>query len=172
MEQWDIYDQYRIKTGKVVNRGDKLNADEFHMVIHVAIINSNNELLIQHRQPFKKGWPNLWDVTVGGTVEAGENSQQAATRELFEELGYSHDFTNVRPSFTVNFQTGFDDYYILKAEVDLAELKLQESEVQAVKWATKAEIYEMIHNKKFISYHLSVIDMLFDMKDQLGIFSS
>jgi len=171
MEQWDVYDRNRIKTGKIVHRGDRLNADEFHMVIHVAIVNSKNQLLIQQRQPFKKGWPNLWDITVGGTVEAGENSQQAAERELFEELGHTHDFTHVRPSFTINFQRGFDDYYILKAEVNLSTLQLQETEVQAVKWATKEEIVALIHTEKFIPYHLSVIDMIFDMKDQLGIFS-
>lgn len=172
MEHWDIYDQYRIKTGKTVVRGSTLNADEFHLVIHVAIINSKNQLLIQQRQPFKKGWPNLWDVTVGGTAQAGENSQQAAQRELFEELGYTYDFTHIRPHFTINFQRGFDDYYILKAAVDLTQLTLQESEVQAVKWATKEEIFALIHDKKFISYHQSVIGMIFDMKDQHGIFSS
>ena len=172
MEQWDIYDKYRIKTGKVVPRGSKLPADEFHLVVHVAIINSKNQLLIQQRQPFKKGWPNMWDITIGGSVESGENSHEAAQRELFEEIGYAHDFTNMRPSFTINFQRGFDDYYIVKAEVDLNKLTLQESEVQAVKWATKEEIIEMIHRKEFISYHLSIISLLFDMKDQLGIFSS
>jgi isopentenyldiphosphate isomerase len=172
MEQWDIYDVHRIKTGKVVSRGDKLDSDEFHMVIHVAIINSDNQLLIQQRQPFKKGWPNLWDITVGGTVEAGETSQQAVQRELFEELGYAYDFTNSRPHFTINFQRGFDDYYILKAEVDLAELTLQESEVQAVKWATKEEIIQMIRRKEFIPYHISIINLIFEMKDQFGIFSS
>ncbi len=172
MEYWDIYDQYRMKTGKTVVRGGKLNADEFHLVVHIAIINSKNQLLIQQRQPFKKGWPNLWDITVGGTAQAGETSQQAAERELFEELGYAYNFTNVRPSFTINFQRGFDDYYILKAEVDLSKLTLQESEVQAVQWASKDEIVALIQTEKFIQYHLSVIDMIFDMKDQLGIFSS
>ncbi|AXG68350.1 isopentenyl-diphosphate Delta-isomerase [Kordia sp. SMS9] len=172
MEEWDIYDKYRIKKGKVVTRGDTLNADEFHLVIHVAIINSNNQLLIQQRQPFKKGWPNLWDITVGGTAQAGETSQQAAERELFEELGYAFDFTTIRPHFTINFQRGFDDYYILKAEVDLTKLTLQETEVQNVKWAYKDEIVTLIQSKQFIPYHFSVIDMIFDMKDQLGIFSS
>ncbi|MEM6686641.1 MAG: NUDIX domain-containing protein [Bacteroidota bacterium] len=172
MEQWDIYNTHRIKTGKIVHRGDRLLEGEFHLVIHVAIINADNQLLIQQRQPFKKGWPNLWDVTIGGTVEAGETSQQAAERELFEELGYTHNFANARPHFTINFQRGFDDYYILKAEVDLSKLILQETEVQAVKWATRTEIVKLIQTKQFIPYHLSVIDMIFDMKEQHGIFSS
>ncbi|MEM9833021.1 MAG: NUDIX domain-containing protein [Bacteroidota bacterium] len=171
MEEWDLYDKHRVKTGKVVKRGDIFNPDEFHLVIHVCIINSNNQLLIQQRQPFKEGWANMWDLTVGGSAHAGETSNQAAERELFEEIGYKADLSTARPAFTVNFSRGFDDYYIVQSDINLATLRLQEAEVQSVKWAYRDEIIKLIGIEEFIPYHLSVIHMIFDMKNGTGVHS-
>lgn len=171
MEEWDLYDKYRVKMGKVVERGKTFNPGEFHLVIHVCIINSNNQLLIQQRQPFKEGWENMWDLTVGGSAHAGETSNQAAERELFEEIGYKADLSNIRPVFTVNFNRGFDDYYVVKADINLEKLSLQEAEVKSVKWAYKDEIIKLISVGEFIPYHLSVIKMIFDMKNGGGVHS-
>ncbi len=168
MEEWDIYNVDRIKTNKIVQRGSVFNPDEFHLVVHVCIINSKNQLLIQLRQPTKKSWPNLWDVGVGGNAHKGENSYQAAERETLEEIGYPLELSSKRPSFTINFQRGFDDFYLINADLDISELKLQTSEVKAVKWASKDDIRQMIDKKEFINYHFSIIDMIFDMKDHYG----
>ena len=168
MEEWDLYDQHRTKIGKIVQRGTRLEPTEFHIVVHVCIINSHNQMLIQQRQPFKKGWPNMWDVTIGGSALKGENSQQAATRETLEEIGYQFDFSQLRPKFTINFKRGFDDFYVIKADLDITQLSLQVEEVKQVRWADKEEIIAAIKNKTFIPYHLSVIDMIFDMQDGFG----
>lgn len=168
-EEWDVYDKDRVKTGKIVKRGDTLNPGEFHLVVHVCILNSQDQMLIQQRQPFKKGWSNLWDVTMGGSAHAGESSQEAAERELLEEIGYEADLSNMRPAFTVNFPRGFDDFFVLKAEVALDQLVLQESEVQDVRWAAKAEILQMIEDQHFIPYHQSVIEMIFDLQEKGGV---
>ena len=171
MEEWDIYDKDRIKTNKVVQRGMFLARDEFHLVVHVCIINSRDQLLIQQRQPFKNGWPNMWDLTVGGSALSGESSAVAAERELFEEIGYKVDLSTIRPSFTINFNRGFDDFYIINEEVNLNELILQNSEVKAVNWASKEEVISMIKSGAFIPYHISLIEMIFDMKNKYGAHS-
>jgi isopentenyldiphosphate isomerase len=171
MEEWDIYDKDRIKTNKVVQRGMFLARDEFHLVVHVCIINSMDQLLIQQRQPFKDGWPNMWDLTVGGSALSGESSAVAAERELFEEIGYKVDLSTIRPSFTINFNRGFDDFYIINEEVNLNELILQNSEVKAVNWASKEEVISMIKSGAFIPYHISLIEMIFDMKNKYGAHS-
>ena len=171
MERWDLYDRYRVKTGKIVQRGDLFNSDEFRLVVHVCIINSNDQLLIQQRQPFKEGWPNMWDLTASGSAHTGETSNAAAERELREEIGYKADLSDVRPIFTVNFESGFDDYYAVGADINLDKLVLQDAEVKNIKWASKNEIIEAIGIGNFIPYHISVIDMIFDMKSQGGVHS-
>jgi isopentenyldiphosphate isomerase len=113
MESWDILDENRHLTGKKIKRGTDCLENEYRLVIHICIFNSKNKMLIQQRQPFKEGWSNMWDVTVGGGALAGESSKEAAHRELLEEIGLDIDFTNERPFFTVNFNNGFDDFYLL-----------------------------------------------------------
>ena len=168
MEKWDLYDRNRYKKGKQLFRGEAMKQDEFHLVVHVCIFNSNGQMLIQQRQPFKEGWPNLWDLTCGGSAVAGDTSQQAASRELFEELGVHYDFEKMRPQFTINFERGFDDYYLIEYEIDLNDLTLQTEEVQAVKWASKEEILELIEKDKFIPYYESIIAFLFESRNHYG----
>ena len=137
MEYFDLYNRDRIPLGKQIQRGETIPEGEYHTVIHVCVFNSKNQMLIQQRQPFKAGWSNMWDISVGGSAVAGENSAQAAERELEEEIGLKNSFENIRPILTVHFDHGFDDIYTIQKDVDINELKLQYEEVQAVKWATE-----------------------------------
>lgn len=167
MELWDIYDKNRIKTGETIERG-KLPLGIYHLVVHICIFNSKNEMLIQQRQPFKEGWSNMWDITVGGSAIAGDTSQSAAERELFEEIGCQIDLTNIRPHLSINFEAGFDDYYLIEKNIDIKKLHLQYEEVQQVKWATKEEILHMLDTGEFIPYYSNLIKLLFDARKNYG----
>ncbi|EOR20395.1 MULTISPECIES: NUDIX domain-containing protein [Clostridium] len=169
MELWDIYDKNRLLTGRTIERGNKLKKGDFHLVVHVCIFNSKNEMLIQQRQPWKEGWPNMWDITVGGSALAGEDSIEAAERETLEEIGYKINLSNERPFFTINFEVGFDDYYLVEKEIDIESLTLQYEEVKAVKWASREEVLQLIEEGKFINYWFS--NNLFDMRKQRGSFN-
>ncbi|MBR6668218.1 MAG: NUDIX domain-containing protein [Clostridia bacterium] len=168
MEYWDLYDRDRIPTGETHRRGMPLPEGRYHMVVHVVIFNTRGEMLIQQRQPFKEGWPNLWDVTVGGSAVAGDNSRTAAERETLEELGLTVDLSHERPRLTIPFDAGYDDIYILTMDVDPAALALQESEVQAVRWASEEEILAMQADGRFIPYHRAFLQLLFALKDARG----
>ncbi|WP_246943534.1 NUDIX hydrolase [Bacillus pinisoli] len=168
MELWDVYDINRNKTNRTWVRGKRLEPGDYHLVVHVCIFNSNGEMLIQQRQSFKEGWPNLWDLTVGGSATSGDTSQTAAQRELYEEIGLKADFQHVRPHLTINFEYGFDDIYLIQEDVELHKLTLQHEEVQNVKWASKEEILTMIKNEEFLPYYESLIHLLFDCRNKRG----
>lgn len=125
-------------------------------------------MLIQQRQPFKSGWPNMWDITIGGSAVSGETSQTAIEREIFEEIGLKIDLQNIQPHLTINFDTGFDDVYLIEREIDIKDLVLQYEEVQKVEWATLDEILQKIDNGIFIPYHKSLIQLFFDMRKNYG----
>ena len=148
--------------------GEEFNKGDYHMVVHICMFNSKDEMLIQQRQQFKEGWPNIWDITVGGSAIKGDTSQMAAGRELSEELGIKVNIQNIRPHLTINFDNGFDDVYLIQKDVDIADLTLQYEEVQCVKWASKEEIFSMIDSGRFISYYQSLIQLFFDTKNQYG----
>lgn len=168
MELWDIYDITRNKTNRIMVRGADFNKGDYHMVVHICIFNLKSEMLIQQRQPFKEGWPNMWDITVGGSAIKGDTSQMAAERELMEELGIKISLQNIRPYLTINFDNGFDDIYLIQKDIDIADLTLQYEEVQRVKWASKEEIFSMIDSGEFIPYYQSLIQLLFDIKNRYG----
>lgn len=169
MEQWDVYDWQRQKTGRVHERGVPLNDGEYHLVVHGCLFNAAGQMLIQQRQPFKEGWPNLWDVTVGGSALSGETPQQAIAREMWEEVGIRHDFEKNRPVFTIQFSVGFDDWFLVERnDVEPERLKLQPEEVQAVRWADREQIQQMIVAGSFIPYEPSLIDFIFSRIGRRG----
>ena len=161
MELFDLYTVQREKTGKTMVRGERVPDGYYRLVVHVCIFNEKGQMLIQQRQPFKSGWSNLWDISVGGSAVAGDNSQSAAERETREELGLSIDLSGARPSLTIHWENGFDDYYLVNQTPDLDSLRLQYEEVQRVRWADQEEILRMIDGSTFIPYEKSLIELLF-----------
>jgi 8-oxo-dGTP diphosphatase len=59
--------------------------------ISVALLVRDGLVLLAHRHPSRRWYPDCWDL-VGGHVEAGELPHQAVRRECLEELGvHVHD---------------------------------------------------------------------------------
>ena len=169
MEIWDVYDENRNLTGRTVTREKKgWGNEKYHLIVHVGVFDREGRMLIQKRCAAKKAWPNLWEVSSGGSALAGEDSRAAAERETFEELGLKIDLTGVRPHFTVNYERGFDDFYTVivdSSQLDLSSLKLQEEEVAEVRWATLDEVRELQKNGQFTPYFPGVIELLWQTRD-------
>ncbi len=161
MESFDLYTADRERTGRTMLRGEKTPDGLYRAVIHVCIFSPDGKLLIQQRQSFKKGWPGLWDVSVGGHVSAGESPREAAERETEEELGLDISLGDVRPVLTLHWDKGFDDYYVLTLPADIGALRLQYDEVQAAAWADLDTVLGMIDEGRFIPYEKSLIAFLF-----------
>ncbi len=169
MELWDLYDHRRRHTGETVVRGEEIPQGRYHIVVHICIFNEDGQMLIQQRQPFKSGWSGMWDITVGGSAVAGETSQAAAEREVWEEIGLKIDFGNQAPAVSVTFSCGFDDYYLLYLQPRLSDLRLQPEEVAQVRWATRQEIKKMQENGTFIPYQEGFLDFLFFRASASGV---
>lgn len=168
MELVDLYDENRVPLGKTAERYGKKGPGELRIVVHVCLFDSRGRMLIQRRTESKRIWPGLWDVTVGGGVDAGETTRQGAEREAREELGYALDLSGLRPSVTVNFEGGFDDFFIAVRDLDLHTLSLQAEEVSAVRWVTLEELHAMVDDGSFIPYPKSFLQFLFDMRETFG----
>ena len=168
MELVDLYDENRDPLGRTAERHSVTGGDGYRTVVHVCLFDSRGRMLLQRRAPEKIIWPDLWDVSVGGGVDAGETSRQGAEREFREELGFPLDLSGLRPSITVNFGGGFDDFYILTRDLALEDLTLQREEVRDVRWAGLEEILGMVDQGLFIPYPKSFLAFLFDMRTQFG----
>ena len=168
MELIDLLDENRTALGRTVERYSKLGPGELRSVVHICIFNSQGQLLIQKRVPGKKLWPGRWDVSAAGGVSAGETSRTSAEREVEEELGIHVDLTGIRPTVTVNFDKGFDDFYIVNRDIDLSELTLQKEEVSAARWVTIQEAQDMVDRGEFVDYPKSFLSFLYDMRNTFG----
>lgn len=170
IELWDLFDADRLPTGRTGVRQDGLVDGQLHVVVHVCLFNGAGQMLIQKRTLNKKDWPGLWDFTVGGSVHAGENSRQGAMREVREELGIELDLNGSRPSFTFNFEYGFDDFYLLHREVDLMQLAVPNKEVDQVRWADLDEVLHLVRTGQFLNYRESAVRFIFDFVGHRNIF--
>lgn len=161
-EYWDALDgSRRLVHGTVLKRGQTIPRGLYHTVIHILIFNSTGQFLSQQRTP-NKTFPQMWDVTVGGSALTGETSQQAAGRELKEELGISRDFSHMVPVFTVKGSNYFDDYYYLFEDTDLSTLVFQPDEVQNTCWMSFTRCRELIEKGQFIPYRsIDAMELLY-----------
>ncbi len=154
MELWDVLDENRNKTGRVHERGKPMAAGDYHLVVHVWIVNDNGEFLISKRTP-NKPWPNMWECT-GGSAVTGDTSLSAALREVSEELGIQLDPENGQLLLSRR-RDGFDmpdfcDVWLFRQNIDIASVVLQEYETCDAKWATKDEILDMINKGEFVIF--------------------
>ena len=58
-----------------------------HRAVHVLVFNREGELFLQKRSRNKDTAPGAWDSSASGHVDAGEDYDDCARRELGEEIG-------------------------------------------------------------------------------------
>ncbi len=171
MELWDILDGNGNKTGKTIERGKPMAQDEYHLLVHVWIKNSNGEFLITKRTPNKTILPNMWETTVGSVI-VGEDSLKAAIREVKEETGVELSPINGKFLFRIKRQqhdfADFVDIWLFNEEVDITEVIYQPQEVCGAKWVTTSEIKAMIKSGEFadtFTYLEELLGIIFDEEE-------
>jgi len=157
-ERWDIYDRNKKRTGRTMRRNDfTLADDEYHLSVLGVVRTPDGRFLITKRKMDKRWAPGWWEVP-GGGVMAGEDSYQAAVREVGEETGidvsgaegrFMFDYHRENPGEGDNY---FVDIYLFTAAFSEADVKLQESEATDFRLATPEEIAELAGQGIFLHY--------------------
>jgi isopentenyldiphosphate isomerase len=60
-----------------------------HRAVHILVFNEQGQLFLQKRSMKKDLNGGLWDTSAAGHVDAGEDYDSSAVREIEEELGIS-----------------------------------------------------------------------------------
>lgn len=92
-----------------VGQMEKLKAHlkgELHRALSILIFNSDGEILLQQRAFSKYHTPGLWSNTCCSHPRPGEDSLEAATRRLQEEMGFT---TPLIKSFDFIYRAHFDN---------------------------------------------------------------
>lgn len=164
MELIDVLDENGVLTGEVLSRDEIHKKGLWHRAIVVAIVNENNQILLQQRSDKKEKNPRMWDISVAGHISAGQDSLSAAAREINEEvcvmLGYRTEIKDFRYMYSFRkeqkfrddfIERQFYDFFILRTSgIDDKTLYFQEEEVQAVKFVDLVDIQRMIEKKEIV----------------------
>ena len=86
-----------------------------HRAVHLFIFNRQGELFLQKRSRWKDRHPLLWDSSAAGHVEAGEDYDKTAARELEEELGIKAELTRV-VKLPCQENTGWEFIWLYRGE--------------------------------------------------------
>ena len=142
---------------------------EYHLIVHVCLMNERGEMLIQQRSDSVAKWPGTWDLTIGGHVLAGETPEQAAERKVQEELGLQIILSEAG-TVEMTIQNRLDTIFVVPvkcvreydgdAEHLLKKIVPQEEEVKAVRWASIEEIRSMIVAGRFLGYPMDIIEKI------------
>ena len=62
-----------------------------HRAVHVFVVNGKSEVLLQQRSMLKDVQPGKWGSSAAGHLDSGEGYEEAARREMAEELGIASE---------------------------------------------------------------------------------
>ncbi len=165
MEIWDILDKNGRRTGKTVIRGKRgLGKGEYHLVVHIWIVNDRGEFLIQKRSDKRPLMPGEWAAT-GGSAFSSESSRHAAARELNEEMGIRLGRKDLKLVKRMLRKFSLTDIWAARCNVDVDNLNLQTEEVAKAKWVSADELKTMIRNGEFHNYGKDYFDLVFSINE-------
>ena len=159
MELIDIRDEEGRPTGRIKDREEIHRDGDLHATSHVWIVDNQKDscrILLQKRSMDKDAYPGCYDISSAGHIPAGEDYLSSALREMKEELGVeamAGDLTligQVRYHFIREFHGKiFNNYeisqvFIYQKPVEIANLTLQEEEVEEVRWMDLDECMERV----------------------------
>ena len=158
MEYIDVLDENGVKTGEILSRKEIHQRGLWHRAIVIAIINGNNEVLLQQRSINKDKNAGLWDISVAGHISTGQDAISTAAREINEEVSVGIkakvSITDFRYMFSYRVSQRFADDYVENQFYDFfilrknglraKDITLQKSEVQDVKFVSLQELEEIL----------------------------
>lgn len=159
MEILDLYDNKKRKLNKTIIRGEgRLELREYTTAVHVWIMNSRGEFLIQKRSDTMSKHPGKWECP-GGAIYTGETSLDGAIREVNEELGFKIDIANIEFLLAYKKEHIFVDVWLVKDNIDVNKLILQKEEVSMARLASLQEINNLIKNGEFVP----IVDVYYEL---------
>jgi len=123
-----------------------------HRVVRMAIFDTKGRMLVQKRSDQKELFPGRWDNSAAGHVDVGETYEQAALRELHEELGLSgftledlgEYYVEVKDDWRI--MKRFTRAYKLTLHDPLPVFQLPEDEVASTEWMEVDEVRNLVNN--------------------------
>lgn len=109
--------------------------------IVTALLREGNRVLLCHRSPRRRWFPDVWDLP-GGHVEPGESPGVALARELREELGIDIAVPSGPPMHEIHADTFDMQVWLIEAWTG-SLVNAAPDEHDAIAWFTKDALGEL-----------------------------
>ncbi len=153
-----VVDDHNFVLG-AVPRGQMREELLCHRATYVFVFNSKGQLYVQERTLNKDIYPGYFDPATGGVVTEGESYDQAAERELAEELGI--EGVPIKSHFHFYFHN--DDCQVwgrvYSCHYD-GPLSLQEEEVATVVMESPQEVLSNRNHRNYTPDSLVALERL------------
>ena len=122
----------------------------------IAVLGSDGRLLVHRRATTKDVWPGLWDIAAGGVVAAGETYDDAARRELTEELGVLAKNWELlgNGQFVDDSVSMIGRCYLV---VHDGPFHFTDGEIAEVRWVNRDELDELLASESFVPDNLALL---------------
>lgn len=126
---------------------EKAKKESVYRVSALWIENSRDEILLALRHRNKKHSPLKWGPAVSGTVEEGESYEQNIIKEAQEELGLENVDLKLGPKVRIEEKYNyFVQWFTLQIDKTIEDFKIQENEVEEIKWFAKEELFSELES--------------------------
>lgn len=150
MEYWDVYDKNGKWKRRAIRKGERLKNDEYHIIVEGWILRDDGNFIIQRRALDKKSFAGMWYCSAGGSVISRETPKEGMVREFKEELGVDISEEELRLKRIITEKNTIFYIFLVRKNISLDEIKLQEEEVMDVDLADPNKIRKMVEDKTFI----------------------
>lgn len=164
-EMVDVFDK---NNNPIESRASMINVhllEKWHRATHIWVYNKRGELLLQHRAKQMATYPNRWDLSAAGHLDAREEPLAGAQRELKEEINLAVkedelEFLKVKKiAQKLKFlgiprkNKEFCYVYLLKSN-EGKNLEIQESELKEIKFFDTDKLKKELKNNpaKFVPH--------------------
>ncbi|MGR9116749.1 MAG: NUDIX hydrolase [Gammaproteobacteria bacterium] len=107
-----------------------------HRAVHILVFNDQGQLFLQKRSLCKDLNAGLWDTSAAGHVDAGEDYDSSAYRELSEELGIApNDLIEFLFTLPASEATGMEFIRVYRY-IHNGPFKLASDEIDEGEWVS------------------------------------
>ncbi|MFC2143345.1 NUDIX domain-containing protein [Candidatus Aenigmatarchaeota archaeon] len=140
-EYFDVVDEDDNVIGRATRKECHSNNKLIHRGVHIFVFNSKGEILLEKRSMKKDLYPGVWG-DVAGHVDSGETYEEAAKRELKEEIGVEAELKRVC-DFKKYTEIERENNRIFECKSD-GPFKMQKDEVDSIQFFSIDKIKKMI----------------------------
>lgn len=132
----------------VVDRGEAIRQRWLHRIATIVCRDGDGRILVHRRPEDDSRFPGQLNWMLGGAADVGETYEEAAARELAEELGVHAD-----PRFIFKFLCDgvISPYWLGLHEVVITgPVQPDPREVAWCDWLTEPELEEIVRSPEFV----------------------